>query len=215
LADFLRVSLGGSAWRSWIASGDASGRLVANPLGTLVPALTRLLLPVLAGTALLTVAAGLLQTGFLFRPGRIAPDVARINPLAGLSRVFSGASAARLVFGVFKIGVVAAVAFADLWSRREELVSLASLDVAELAARASDVCLGTCFKVGVALLALSAIDYLYQRSRLARELKMTPREMREEMREFEGHPQVAARRRELRRIAGVTGGRQRPVASSR
>ena len=214
LADFLRASLGGSDWRSWALAGDASGRLVTNQLGSLVPALTRLLLPVLAGTALLAVAASLLQTGFLFRPGRIAPDLSRISPLAGLRRVFSGASAARLVFGVFKIGVVAAVAFADLWSHREELVGLASLEPADLAVRASDLCLWTCLKIGGALLVLSAVDYLYQRSRLERELRMTPQEVREEMRELEGDPQIAARRRKLRRVARATGGEKPPGQAS-
>ena len=68
-------------------------------------------------------------------------------------------------------------------------------------------------KIGGALLALSAVDYLYQRWRLERDLKMTPQEMREEMREMHGDPQIAARRRELRRVASVTVGQQPPAQS--
>jgi flagellar biosynthesis protein FlhB len=161
----------------------------------------------------LVIGASLLQTGLLFRPQRIAPDWSRVNPIAGIRRVFSGASAARVAFGVVKIGVVGAIALGSLWSRREELPSLAALGPADLAVQVWDVCFWTCLKIGGALLALSAVDYLYQRWQLERDLKMTPRELREEMREMHGDPQIAARRRELRRVGGVTAGQKRPVKS--
>ncbi|MEX0675752.1 MAG: EscU/YscU/HrcU family type III secretion system export apparatus switch protein [Pirellulales bacterium] len=213
LADFLRDSLSGGAWKSWIHTNDADHRLVANQLGALAPALARRLLPVLGGAALLAIAGSFVQTGFLVRARRIAPDLSRVNPLAGLRRVFSGASALRLALGVVKVGVVATVAFADLWSRREELAALAALDIPDLAARASDVCLATCLKIGGVLLALSAVDYFYQRWTLERELKMTPQEIREEMRELHGDPRIAARRRSMVRQSagrppGTAGGAQ-------
>ncbi len=211
LANFLRDSLGGSSWRSWIHTHDAGSPLVTGHVGALVPALARLLLPVLAGGALAAIGGSLLQSGFLFRPRRIAPDLSRVNPIAGMRRVFSGASAARVVFGVVKIGVVGAIALGGLWSRREELASLAALGPADLAVQVWDVCFWTCLKIGGALLALSAVDYLYQRWQFERDLKMTPQEIREEMRELHGDPQIAVRRRELRRVARVTVGQEPPA----
>ena len=64
-----------------------------------------------------------------------------------------------------------------------------------------------------ALLALAALDYLYQRSRLEGELRMTPQELREEMREMQGDPQIAARRRDLVRRR-VTAARREPERAS-
>lgn len=199
LANLLRAYLGGEAWRSWIHTGGRDARLATSQFNGLMPMLARLVLPVLAGALALAVTASLLQTGFLVRTARLAPDFSRVNPLAGLRRVFSGASLVQLAFGVFKVGVVAAVGLAGLWSRREELAALAGLDVPRLAVQVWDVCFWTCLEMGGALLALAAVDYLYQRGQLERELKMTPQEVREEQRELNGDPQIAARRRDLRR----------------
>ncbi len=64
------------------------------------------------------------------------------------------------------------------------------------------LCLWTSLKVGSALLILAVVDYGYQRFRHERELRMTPQELREEMRNLQGDPQLAARRREAQRRSG-------------
>jgi flagellar biosynthetic protein FlhB len=71
--------------------------------------------------------------------------------------------------------------------------------------------------MGGALLALAAVDYLFQRSRLERSLQMTPQEIREEMRELQGDPQLAARRRDMarRRSESLAGTHQPPGTTDR
>ena len=212
LANLLKVQLSGGAWRSWIDARGATSGLAASQWNAMLPALARLLLPVLAGAALVAVATGLLQTGFLVRTDRISPDLSRVNPLVGLRRVFSGGSGARLLFGLCKVGAVAAVGLGSLWSRREDLASLAALDVPQLTMRMWDVCFWTCLEMGGALLALAAVDYLYQRMALERELRMTREELREELREMQGDPQIAARRRQLRhRASAISSGGTRAI----
>lgn len=203
LAGALHDSLNGDSWRSLVQDPQAGSRLLTGPLARLLPALARALLPVLVGATLLTLAASWLQSGLLLRPQRIVPELGRVNPLTGLRRVFSGASLVRVGFGVLKVAVAGGIAAGALWSRREELAMLAALGPADLAARIWDICLSTTLTIGAVLLALAAVDYLYQRWRLEQELKMTPDEVRQEMRELEGDPQVAARRRELRSLGGV------------
>ena len=54
-------------------------------------------------------------------------------------------------------------------------------------------------KVGAALLVLAMLDYAYQWWRHEQDLKMTPQELREELRNLEGNPQLIARRKQVRR----------------
>ncbi|MEN2998298.1 MAG: flagellar biosynthesis protein FlhB [Brevinematia bacterium] len=49
----------------------------------------------------------------------------------------------------------------------------------------------------IALLVFSIFDYLYQRWSFRKSLMMTPRELKQEIKEFEGDPQIKARIREL------------------
>ena len=201
LVEFLRSSLGGNAWQVGLESGDP-GAAVVEGWHSLIAGLGERLLPLLVGAMLLALAARWLQTGFVFLPGRLLPDFSRVSPGKGFGRIWSGESFAKLLFGLFKIAVVAAVGLAGVWSRREELARLAGLDLPDLAASAWEVCLWSCLEMGGALLALATLDYLYQRSRLERSLQMTPQEVREEMRELQGDPQIAARRRDLARRHG-------------
>jgi flagellar biosynthesis protein FlhB len=161
--------------------------------------LAKAVLPVMGVLLLAAILAHLFQVGFLFLPQRLMPDLARINPLAGFSRIFSPASAVQLLFGCFKILIVAGVAWWSLSSRQEELLSLATLELPQIAGFMTDVLLWTSIKVCVALFILALLDYLYQFWRQERQLRMTPQEVREEMKNLQGNPEVIARRRNVQR----------------
>ena len=63
----------------------------------------------------------------------------------------------------------------------------------------AQILLWTALKVGAALLVLALLDYAYQWWRHEQDLKMTPQELREELRNLEGNPQVIARRKQVQR----------------
>ena len=74
--------------------------------------------PILGLLLLVAVAANMLQSGFRFLPGKLTPDLDRINPMTGAGRLLSWDSVFRLLFGLFKIAVVLGVAGWSLWPRR-------------------------------------------------------------------------------------------------
>ncbi len=200
LVNFLGTYLRGEPWVAWINAGSPnSGELVMGQWYVLMPALGKSLLPVLGLVMVLAVVLNLLQSGILFLPHKLLPDISRINPLTGISRLLSMANAVRLAFGIFKIGIIATVAFVSLYNRRYQLLSLTALDLPQIAVFAWEVCLWTCIKIGIALLILAILDYGFQYWKHEQDLRMTPQEMREEMRNLQGDPQIIARRRAVQR----------------
>jgi flagellar biosynthetic protein FlhB len=197
LVGFLVGSLSGQAWMSTLGA-EASGTVI-NQWQLLVSGLAKVLLPVLGSILLLAVGVNALQTGFLFMPSRVLPDMSRVNPIAGLGRIVSGRGTARMAFGLVKVVAIAAVAGASLYARREEIVSLSGLGLPGIVAFAWDVCLWTCVKIGFTLAALAVMDYGFERWKLERDARMTPQEVREEQRTMQGDPQVVARRRTAQR----------------
>jgi flagellar biosynthetic protein FlhB len=161
--------------------------------------LGKTMLPILGVVLLAAVLAHLFQVGFLFLPNKLLPDIGRVNPLAGFSRIFSLASAVQLCFGLFKIAVVVGVAYWSLSSRWDEILGLAGLELPQIAASLTDVLLWTSIKVCVALFLLALMDYLYQYWRHEQSLRMTPQEVREEMKNLQGNPEVISRRRNVQR----------------
>jgi flagellar biosynthetic protein FlhB len=157
------------------------------------------LLPMLGIVMLGGALASVLQVGFLWVPDRLAPDFTRLSPIAGFRRIFSLTGTARLGFGLVKVVLVSAVAAMILWWRREEMLRSGSNEIVDLGRFLIDVSLQTALWVGVALVLLAILDYAVQRWKFEQELRMTHHEIREEMKNLQGDPQIIARRRAIQR----------------
>jgi flagellar biosynthetic protein FlhB len=193
LAGYCKQQLGGAAWLSADVDFTVS-QWYQTAMG-----LGRYLLPVLGLVFGAAVAAHFLQVGFLFLPDKLMPDITRLDPLQGFQRIFSLENVVRLVFGLLKIGLVAAIAWLCLYKERDKVLSLTLMSVPEIAVYLVEVLVWTSIKIAAALLVLAALDYGFQRWKFERDLRMTPQEMREEMKNLEGNPQVIARRRQVQR----------------
>ncbi len=167
--------------------------------------LGRCLLPILGLLLLVAVAVNLAQVGFLFVPDKLAPDLSRLDPLKGMKRLFSITSVMRLAFGVFKILVIAAVAFVSLYAEREAIFALSGLALREISVYLIEILFWTAMKIGAALVILAILDYAFQRWKHEQDLKMTQQEVREEMKNLEGNPEIAARRRMVQRQLAMNG----------
>jgi flagellar biosynthetic protein FlhB len=166
---------------------------------SVVAGLTKTLLPMFGLFLILAVVVNVSQVGFLFLPNKLGMDLSRISPMKGMGRIFSLAGVVRLGLGIFKVLVVAVVAFWSLWSQRETILALGALDVGQIAGFIGSITLSTCLKIGAALFILAILDFAYQRWKHEQDLKMTSQEIREEMKNTQGDPQIAARRKAVQR----------------
>jgi flagellar biosynthetic protein FlhB len=172
--------------------------IVHESLGTAV-GLAAVTLPLLGSLAVAGVLSNVLQTGLLFVPERLAPDWSRLNPMHGLQRIFSLAGVMRLGFGLFKIVVIITVSAGVLWSERMAILNCGSLELELLGAFLLRLSLDTALWVAGALLVLALFDYAFQRWKYEQDLRMTHQEVREEMKNLQGDPQIVARRRQIQR----------------
>jgi flagellar biosynthetic protein FlhB len=145
------------------------------------------------------ILTSVLQVGFLWAPDRLAPDFSRLSPLAGLQRIFSLQGTMRLGFGLVKVMIVSAVAVALLWQRWDQVLATSSLDTAQLGRFLIDISLDTMLWCGLALLILAIFDFALHRWKHEQDLRMTHQEVREEMKNLQGDPQIVARRRAIQR----------------
>jgi flagellar biosynthetic protein FlhB len=193
LGELAREHLGGSAWV--VASPQETSHQIARVAYGLAIAF----LPVLGLLMLAGLVTQMGQFGFLYLPQKLALDWQRINPLANWKRIASWTNAIHLVFGVLKVLLVAAVAGWSLWGERGRLAHLADESTPQIAAYLFEVMLWTSLKIGGALVVLAAFDYGYQFWKHEQDLRMTTQELKEEIKQQQGDPQVAARRRQIQR----------------
>ena len=135
--------------------------------------------------------------GWNFSVQALKPDFSRINPMAGLGRMFSGQGGVELLKGLIKISWIGGVGTLYLWQKRNALEALAAEPVRRGIADGAAIMLGAMGWLAAALLAVAALDAPYQLWSYARRLRMSRQEIRDEMKQSDGRPEVKARIRRL------------------
>ncbi len=155
--------------------------------------------PLLLGLAIAAVVANYLQVGWVFAPERLAPDVSRLQFFSGLRRLFSLNSLVLLASSLLKVTVIFLVVYLTLTKELKNLLPLLHQEVGQILLYLEAVGGRIATRIILAFLVLGVLDYLYQRHRHEKSLKMTKQEVRDEMRQVEGDPKVKARIRSIMR----------------
>lgn len=166
-------------WMSWTA-------VTLAPLFTLV---------VVTAVA----AAVAMQGGFVFSPRLAAPDLSRVNPLAGAKRMFSSRTGFSLVRDALKTAAVAWVCFAGMRHAIRILAAGLDYQLPDLVRRSNTLADSLTLRVALVLFMAGLADYIWQRYQHAQDLRMSKQEVREEMKESEGDPLMKGRIRSRQR----------------
>lgn len=161
-----------------------------------------MLLPVIVPIVVVGVLANFGQVGFLLTPWPLVPRLDRLNPVSGFKRLFSKRSLQELIKGVLKIVIVGYIAYITIKGEYADFFPLMDRDVGQIAAFVGGLTFRTGIRTALALLVLALFDYAFQRWEYERNLRMTKQEVREELKQMEGDPQVRSRIRSIQlRIA--------------
>jgi flagellar biosynthetic protein FlhB len=156
------------------------------------------LVPLFISVTLAGVGGGFLQTGFLWTVEPLRLDLTRINPLAGLRRLFGLEAVAELTKALLSIVCLGTLGFLFLYTNLTAFATLTSLEVPEIVLYGSRKGRWL-MEAGVGVMAaLAGLDYLYQRWRTEVRLRMSRHELKEELREQEGDPLIKSRLKSLR-----------------
>ncbi|MBN8625657.1 MAG: flagellar biosynthesis protein FlhB [Planctomycetes bacterium] len=193
LGGFATTQLGGDAWL------DADQETFVVRMRGLLWELTKVLGPLFALVMLAGIGANLMQFGLLFLPEKLMPDLKRLDVLAAAMRIFSMQNLVKLGFGMLKIVLVVVVAYYELKDQIDDVLALSALSLPQTASFAISVLFWTTFKIAAALLVLALVDFGFQWWRHEQDLKMSTQELRDEMKNTQGDPQIIARRRQAQR----------------
>ena len=154
-------------------------------------------LPVLLLGVVFVMVTNLAQVGWLTSVDPLKPDLNRLNPVTGFSRLFDVQAMVRLGMGIAKMAAVAAVAALTIWQVRHEVVYSLHLGAGPLLRASGEIVYTLCLRLAIVLLVLAICDYAWQRWHHEQDLKMSREEIKEEFRRMEGDPMIKHRRRQV------------------
>jgi flagellar biosynthesis protein FlhB len=166
-------------------------------------AMQRILLPVLTPIGLVMAASfsgalisGVAQSGGVqIHPKAMELKFTKLNPVTNLGNLFSLRSVTRVVKSLVPAAVMVVLGWGAL---KALMIPMPVMSLMRLPATFSTA-YGLALDAAWITLAWSALDYVIERRSWNQRLKMSKQELREEMRDMMGNPQIKARIRQIQR----------------
>ncbi len=158
-----------------------------------------ILLPVLAVTAVAAIAASGVTGGYLLSWKSVLPRMDKLNPLSGMKRIFGAHAAIELLKGVAKFSLVALVLWIQLNRHLEELLHMGAMGLEPAMALTGRLIGESALWLTLTLVFIAMVDAPYQRHAFTKRMRMTKQEIRDELKDMEGRPEVKAQIRRRQR----------------
>lgn len=195
LSWFMRLCFTQVDLASGMVFDDVLHELIMQSLNLMV----RTVLPITLVTAGCAIVATFAQTRMLVAAELMKPKFSRINPLEGFKRLFSLKSVINALKGILKISLLMVIVYISIRGMFLESAKYLYVDLEASARHLFSQGMSMIVKIGIAFIALAALDFMYQWWDYERNLRMSKQEIKEEYKQTEGDPQIKGKIKEMQR----------------
>jgi len=164
-----------------------------------------LIVPVLLVTAVLAILSSGATGGYLFSLKSILPKFSKLSLLSGFKRMFGANAAIELLKAILKFTLVASVLWSLVSRQMDQMMQLGQMAIEPALAAAGWMIGESALWLSLSLLVIALIDAPYQKYSFIKRMRMTKQEVKDEMKDMEGNPEI---KQQIRR-------RQREMANNR
>ena len=127
----------------------------------------------------------------------ISPKASRMNPMSGLGRMFGSKAPMELFKALAKVLVVASVAILVQLANSSSLLSIHGQAVLPAMGHAVQLMAWSFLVIAASMLVITAIDIPFQIQSHTQKLRMTLQQVKDELKETDGRPEVKQKIRQL------------------
>ena len=165
--------------------------MVSQALLALSPFMAVMLVSVFAGP--------LLMGGWSFSLETISFKLEKLDPIKGLARIFSLKSLVELAKALAKFVLLLGAAILVFFTIDQQLLSLSSMTPKAAGLEAATILVQVLLILSATTILIVALDVPFELWNHSKQLRMTKQEIKDEMKETDGNPQVKQRIRTLQR----------------
>lgn len=152
--------------------------------------------PFFAAGFLIAFLSNLVQVKWKVSTKPLKPRLDKFNPANGFKRMFSKDSLFELLKSVVKIIMIAVIAYTSIRSHAEEIFLMYHITLNQAIAQIGSIVIDVGLKIAYVYCVVGAVDYVYQRHKFNEDMKMTKQEVKDEMKNSEGDPQIKGKQRQ-------------------
>ncbi|GAA0331925.1 flagellar biosynthesis protein FlhB [Bacillus carboniphilus] len=161
--------------------------------------MAQFLAPIMIAAIVAAVVANYMQVGFLFSTETIKFKLEKLDPIKGAKRIFSVRAIVELLKSVLKISFIGVVTFAVLWLHIDDIMMLAQYSVGDSLVVVGNLTVQMGLFASVTLVALSVLDYLYQKYDFEKNIRMSKQDIKDEYKNTEGDPLIKSKIKQRQR----------------
>jgi len=196
-----------AAWLSQAGNGNTG--IAMSWANSLVAELTPVMILILG----LAVGTSLISGGWVLSLQQLMPDLKKLSPSHGLSQVFSKTGYSEILKSMVKFLIIGGIGAYMIYTHAVDFEALAASS-GPSGGLVVSLCLQILAAISIALVALAGVDFGLQYWLHRQKLRMTDQDMRSEMKDSVGNPQIKQRQRALaRRMARTRQMKRIPEAS--
>ncbi len=158
-----------------------------------------LIAPLLLLTAAVAIASSGATGGFLFEMGAVAPKFSKLNPLNGFKRMFGMKAAVELIKALLKFTLVSGAVTWVLIDNVGTLNKIGRMALEPGLTVAGDLLTRSALIMACSLALIALFDVPFQRWQFMKQMRMTKQEVKDEMKDMEGRPEIKAQIRRRQR----------------
>lgn len=156
-------------------------------------------LPVLIGSFVVALVGNIIQVGWKVTGKPLKPKLDRLNPIGGFKRMFSQEKVVELIKSILKVLAIALVAYNEVKDRWKFILNLYDFEFMQAVLNIFDIVLDVGIKISVIFVIIGLADFGYQKWKHLHDLRMSKQEVKDEMKQSEGDPQIKGQIRQKMR----------------
>jgi flagellar biosynthetic protein FlhB len=164
-------------------------------------AIAHVVMPIILVIATVAVLMNFFQTGPIFSFHPLKPDFKKINPVTGFKRIFSMRTVYETAKSLIKLALFGAIVYFFIMNLLPRIMGFIHVDPDAFSFLMLGHVESLVLQMVALMLLIALIDLLYSRRDFSEKMKMSRREVKDEVKRREGDPQVRAKMKELQREA--------------
>ncbi|PCI77991.1 EscU/YscU/HrcU family type III secretion system export apparatus switch protein [Candidatus Aerophobetes bacterium] len=154
-------------------------------------------MPFMVLISIVGIVINFLIVGPMFSLQAMKPDIKKLNPVTNLKNMFKIKTFIELLKSIFKISGAIVLIYSVISSSLDQIIGTAAMPMIGAAIVFSDFLVTVAVRVGIFFLAIAIFDLVFQKKNFAKEMKMEKFEVKQEMKDTEGNPELKGKRRQL------------------
>jgi len=159
-------------------------------------------LPVFITAVIVSFVVIIFQVKWKISGSLLRPKFSKINPISGFKKIMSKDKIVELIIELVKIAVIAYIAYSTLKNDWATLFNLYDINLDQAIILIGNIVINLGLRISIFFLIIGFADYIYQKMKFRKDMRMSKQEVKDEFKQSEGDPQVKGKiRAKMREVS--------------